>query len=78
MTTRFRSMRWPRLTALPLAAEITILLAVKLALLFALARLFFAEPEAKHMRMDPERVEQHLFASRSIQVFGGKHHVSHR
>lgn len=70
--------RRPRLTALPLAAEITILLAVKLALLFVLARLFFAEPEAKHMRMEPARVEQRLFAPRSIQVLGGKENVSRR
>lgn len=78
MTARSRHWRWPRLSTLPLAAEIAILLAVKLSLLFVLARLFFAEPEAAHMRMDPARVEQRLLAPRPIQIFGGKQHVSHR
>jgi hypothetical protein len=78
MTVGARDARWLRLTALPLAAEIAVLLAVKLALLFVLARLFFAEPQAKHMRMEPTRVEQRLLAPRSIEVFGGQQHVSHR
>jgi hypothetical protein len=78
MTAGARHARWPRLTALPLAAEITVLLTIKLALLCVLARLFFAEPEAKHMRMEPVRVEQRLLAPRSIEVFGGNRHVSHR
>ena len=53
-----------RATGLPLAAEIAILLAIKVTLLFALAHLFFAEPEAKHMRMDPARVARHLLTTR--------------
>lgn len=56
----WRSLRRRRPEGLPLALEIAVLLAIKLALLFAMARLFFAEPQAPHMRMDPAQVEQRL------------------
>lgn len=56
----WRSLRRRRPAGLPLAAEIAILLAIKLVWLFAMARLFFAEPQAPHMRMEPERVAQRL------------------
>jgi hypothetical protein len=54
--------RLPRLTQLPLGVEITMLLVIKISLLFVLARLCFAEPQAKHMRMPTALVEQHLLA----------------
>lgn len=60
MSNWWRSLRRRRPDGLPLAAEIALLLAIKLILLFAIARLFFAEPQARHMRMDPARVEQRL------------------
>lgn len=64
MRPRFLGRVRQRAGGLPLAAEIAIIVAIKLALLFALAHLFFAAPQAKHMRMDPMRVQQHLFKSR--------------
>ena len=60
MTGWWRSLRRRRPAGLPLAAEIAILLAIKLVLLFVMARLFFAEPQARHMRMDPAQVAQRL------------------
>lgn len=56
----------PRLSARgrwPLAAEITLLLLLKLALLFVLAKTFFSQPEAPHMRMPVERVSERLLAA---------------
>jgi hypothetical protein len=60
MTPWWRALRRRRRDGMPLAVEIAILLAVKLALLFAMGRLFFAEPQAPHMRMDPAQVSQRL------------------
>jgi hypothetical protein len=54
--------RLPRLTQLPLGIEITMLLVIKISLLIVLARLCFAEPQAKHMRMPTALVEQHLLS----------------
>lgn len=48
---------------LPLGAELAIVVAVKLALLAVFARVFFAAPEAPHMRMEPARVAQRLLAA---------------
>ncbi|NUT63534.1 cytochrome oxidase putative small subunit CydP [Herbaspirillum sp. C9C3] len=59
---RKRSWRWPRLTQLPLGVEITLLLVVKIALITVLARTFFAHPEAKHMQMPVQRVEQRMLS----------------
>lgn len=56
----WRGLRRRRADGLPLALEIALLLAIKLVMLFAMARLFFAEPQARHMRMEPARVEQRL------------------
>jgi len=55
--------RLPRLSQLPLGMEITLLLLLKITLLFILARAFFSEPQAKHMHMPTALVEQHLLAS---------------
>ena len=52
----------PRLTQLPLDAEIALILLVKIAILTVLAKTFFSEPQAKKMRMPTEQVEQHLLA----------------
>ena len=49
--------RWTRL---PLALEITLILVIKLALLFVLWKLFFSEPQTKKMRMPTNLVEQHF------------------
>lgn len=59
---RKRSWRWPRLTQLPLGVEITLLLVVKIALITVLARTFFAHPEAKHMQMPVQRMEQRMLS----------------
>ncbi|EIJ48152.1 hypothetical protein GWL_23940 [Herbaspirillum sp. GW103] len=59
---RKRPWRWPRLTQLPLGVEITLLLVVKIALITVLARTFFAHPEAKHMQMPVQRVEQRMLS----------------
>jgi hypothetical protein len=64
MTARSRAARARRPAGRPLAAEIAIVVAIKAVLLFALARLFFAAPEAQHMRMDPARVQRHVLESR--------------
>jgi hypothetical protein len=53
----------PRLTRLPLGVEITLLLIVKLALIVALAKTFFAHPQAKHMRMPTASVEQRMLST---------------
>lgn len=57
-----RLSRLPRLTQLPLGAEIALILLVKIAILTVLAKTFFSEPQAKKMRMPTEQVEQHLLA----------------
>ncbi len=57
-----RLWRLPRLTKLPLGAEIALILVVKIALLTVLAKTFFSEPQAKKMRMPTAQVEQHLLA----------------
>ena len=46
----------------PLAAEITVLVLLKLILLTLLARSFFSHPQAPHMRMDSARVTERLLA----------------
>jgi hypothetical protein len=46
----------------PLALEITVLLLVKVTLLTVLARSFFSEPEARHMRMPSARVAERMLA----------------
>ena len=55
--------RLPRLSQLPLGVEITLLLLLKITLLFILAKAFFSEPQAKHMHMPTALVEQHLLGS---------------
>jgi hypothetical protein len=57
-----------RLTSMPLAAEISILLIVKVALITVLAKTFFAHPEAKHMQMPVQRVEQRMLAPTSVSA----------
>jgi hypothetical protein len=47
---------------LPLGVEITLLLVIKIALITVLAKTFFAHPEAKHMRMPVQSVEQRMLA----------------
>ncbi|MEO8599687.1 MAG: cytochrome oxidase putative small subunit CydP [bacterium] len=57
--------RWPRLTRLPLALEITLALLLKIAIIFALWYAFFSNPQTKHMLLPTEQVEQHLLTSAS-------------
>ncbi|MBB5201306.1 cytochrome oxidase putative small subunit CydP [Glaciimonas immobilis] len=52
---------WSRL---PLAVEITLIVIIKLALLFVLWKLFFSEPQTKKMRMPTDLVEQHFLTNR--------------
>ncbi len=54
--------RWPRLTRLPLALEITLALLVKIVILTLLWKFFFSDPPAKKMRLPLPQVEQHLLA----------------
>jgi len=49
----------------PLAREITLVLILKLALLGLIWWAFFSEPAARHMRLDPDRVQQQLLQSTS-------------
>ncbi|MDP5007759.1 MAG: hypothetical protein NWQ13_01865 [Glaciimonas sp.] len=62
------SLTWPklklykRLTRLPLALEITLILVVKIALLFVLYKLCFSQPQVKKMRMPTALVEQHFLS----------------
>ena len=51
---------WSRLHGMPLALAITLALVLKALILFALWKAFFSAPQAKHMRMPTERVEQRL------------------
>jgi len=60
--------RLPRLTKLPLGAEIALILVVKIALLTLLAKTFFSEPQARKMRMPTAQVEQHLLAPAAESV----------
>ncbi len=66
-----RLSRLPRLTQLPLGAEIALILLVKIAILTVLAKTFFSEPQAKKMRMPTEQVEQHLLAPAPFTVTTG-------
>ncbi|BEV16379.1 MULTISPECIES: cytochrome oxidase putative small subunit CydP [unclassified Herbaspirillum] len=59
---RKRPWQWPRLTRLPLGVEITVLLVIKIALITVLAKTFFAHPEAKHMQMPVQSVEQRMLS----------------
>jgi hypothetical protein len=43
-----------------LAREITLVLVLKLLLLGLIWWTFFSEPAARHMRLDPDRVQQQL------------------
>ncbi|AIY41012.1 hypothetical protein LT85_1854 [Collimonas arenae] len=52
-----------RFTRLPLAVEIILILAVKIALLTVLWKAFFSEPQTKKMRMPTELVEQHFLSA---------------
>ena len=54
--------RWPRLTNLPLAWEITLVLLVKLAIIIAIKKTFFSNPQAKKMLVPMPQVEQHLLS----------------
>lgn len=51
---------WSRLHGMPLALAITLALLLKVLILFALWKAFFSTPQAKHMRMPTEQVEQRL------------------
>jgi hypothetical protein len=57
-----------RLTRLPLAVEITVILVVKIALLTVLWKAFFSEPQTKKMRMPTNLVEQHLLSPPSAAI----------
>jgi hypothetical protein len=48
-----------------LTREITLVLVVKLLLLGLIWWAFFSEPAARHMQLDPDRVQQRLLQSAS-------------
>ncbi len=52
-------------TGLPLWLEISLILIIKVASLFLLWKLFFAQPETKKMRIPTSKVEQHLLTTGS-------------
>jgi hypothetical protein len=54
-------------TGMPLWLAITLALVVKLIILMALHKAFFAAPQAKKMRMPTTSVEQHLLGSPAPQ-----------
>jgi len=56
-------MIWRRLHGRSLAAAITAALLLKMLILYALWRAFFAQPQAVHMHMPAAQVEQHLLGS---------------
>ncbi len=49
-----------------LAREITLALVLKLLLLGLIWWAFFSAPATRHMRLDPDRVQQHLLQSTSL------------
>ncbi len=63
---------------MPLALAITLALLLKGLLLFGLWKAFFSAPQAKHMRMPPERVEQHLLSLPSPTLPAKVNHDSPR
>jgi hypothetical protein len=54
--------RWPRLTSMPLAVEITLILVIKFAIIFLLWKAFFSKPQAKKMLVPMQQMEQHFLS----------------
>ena len=52
-----------RLHAMPLPVAIALALVLKVALLVMLHKAFFSAPQAKHMRVPTDQVEQHLLSA---------------
>lgn len=59
---KFSGFRWPRLTSMPLALEITLVLALKVAIVLLLRQAFFSQPQAKKMLVPALQIEQHFFS----------------
>ena len=57
--------RWVRLS--PLGRDLVIILILKLAALALLWWIFFSQPTATHMRVEPSRVEARLLSPASSQ-----------
>ena len=53
-----------RHTGLPLWVEISLILLVKIALLFGLWKFFFSHPQTKHMSLPKPVVEEHFLSAR--------------
>ena len=68
----------PRLTQLPLGVEITLLLVIKIALITVLAKTFFAHPEAKHMQMPVQSVEQRMLSFAPPPAATPQQHYQHQ
>ena len=62
--------RWPRLTRMPLALEITIVLIIKFAIIFLLWKTFFSKPQAKKMLVPMQQMEQHLLSASAAKPSG--------
>jgi hypothetical protein len=68
-----RIARWAR--GPTFARDITIVLAIKFALLFALKFAFFNHPQAQHMSLPPEQVAQALLSVPASHPSEGDHHA---
>ena len=60
---KFARLRLPRLTSMPLALEITLVLLFKIAVIFALRQAFFSHPQAKKMVVPAPQVERHFLSA---------------
>jgi hypothetical protein len=56
-----------RHTGLPLWVEISLILLVKIALLFGLWKFFFSHPQTKHMSLPKPVVEEHFLSARTAK-----------
>ncbi len=60
--------QFTRFTRLPLAIEITLILAIKIAILTLLWKAFFSEPQTKKMRMPTALVEKHFLTPQAVTI----------
>jgi hypothetical protein len=60
--------KFPHLTRLPLALEITLAVLLKIAILAILWKISFSVPQTKKMTMPAPQVEQHLLAAPAASI----------
>ena len=66
-----RPYKFPRLTRLPLAFEIALAVLLKIVILAALWKAFFAAPQTKKMALPAPQVVQHLLADENAAGTAG-------